>query len=803
MSQNWSGRYSSDMNLNFNHLLLVLLISCYYYTALEYSLLEVSKTSLFVPISDKDMDRPSSSSDFSETSLMMADTIICQGDPAIVLDGILVNTPGPTPYTFTDVNGNDSLGMINVIVLAPILDSDSKEICFGESFLGRTTSGPFRDTVRYVNGCDSLITTYNLLVFPKIDTTYRDTVVLCPMDPYVKETPAGILNIVNDPQSNKTEEKEFLVYKSIDDCDSIVYSHIIFFKDYMSSVEATICEEPFLTDDGQILTEEGSYPVVYTSEFGCDSTIIVNLEVGKSTTRDTVFKLCDGQSIFLDGEEKFDGSGTLKFRTPKGCDSLLNYTIEVTETIDTSRTICIGDTFLLGGLVFTESVTDLIIEDTDDNAFCNGSYLLNLTVLDCTIRANIESDSLACSDDKNGRFSFALSEGNFPFTYQWEYLDSLYEGKLDSLFVPIEAEGLPAGDYTISITDVRNMKQEFVVTIKSPDFWDHAAMESDYNGYHISCAGGADGELEIFPEGGLPPYTYQWSNGETSQKITDLSADNIAVTITDFANCDYQVLFELTEPDSLYIEIDSMKPSCDSLPTGLIEVISGEGGVEPYEYSIQGIGNSIRGQFKNLAPGNYTLIATDANGCMQEFPTELPGPDIPELVFNRNEFSELATPITIDVQSNVELDIIQWSTEDGLSCYDCLTPVATPFETTTYTIIATSKDGCVTSEEVTVNIDKKRDVYVPNIFSPNGDGLNDRLTVFGGLEISSILNFRVYSRWGELIYDQNNFPVNDPFLGWDGTFNGQKVASGTYIWSTKVLFVDGEVFEYSGTINLK
>ena len=792
------------MNLNFNHLLLFLLISCYY-SAVEHSHIEASSASPLATISEEDMDRSSSTPilDFFETSLMMGDTVICQGDPPIILDGIFVNTDGPRPYTFRDVNGNDSLGMINVIVLAPILESDSKEICFGESFLGQTTSGSFRDTVRFVNGCDSLITTYNLTVFRKIDTFYREIVVLCPEQMHVKETPAGPINVFNDPESNKTEEKEFLVYKSLEDCDSIVYSHIIFYKDYMSSIEATVCDEPFLTDDGQELTEAGSHEVVYTSYYGCDSTVIVNLEVGKSTTRDTVFRLCEGQSIMLDGEEKFDGSGTLKFRTLQGCDSLLNYTIELTEMIDTARTICLGECFFLGGLVFKESVDSFIIEDSDENAFCNGSYKLCLTVIDCTIQSDFVSDSLMCSDDKNGRFSFFLVKGNYPFTYKWQYLDSTFEGTLDSLFVPIEAEGLPAGDYPITITDVRNMEEVFIVPIKAPDFWSHTADESDNNGYHISCAGGDDGTLEIFPEGGFPPYTYQWSNGATSQKVTDLEADSIAVTITDTRNCDYQVLFELTEPDSLYIEIDSMKPSCDSLPTGLIEVVFGDGGVEPYEYSIQGIGNSVRGQFKNLAPGNYTLIAMDANGCRQEFPTELPGPDIPELVFNRNEFSELATPIKINVQSNVDLDIVQWSTEDGLSCYDCLTPTATPNETTTYTIIATSFDGCVTSEEITVNIDKRRDVYVPNVFSPNGDGHNDRFTVFGGLEVASVLKLGVYSRWGEMIFNQNNFPANDPSLGWDGTFNGQKVAFGTYIWDAKILFVDGEVIDYYGTVNLK
>ena len=188
---------------------------------------------------------------------------------------------------------------------------------------------------------------------------------------------------------------------------------------------------------------------------------------------------------------------------------------------------------------------------------------------------------------------------------------------------------------------------------------------------------------------------------------------------------------------------------------------------------------------------------------MQEFPTVLPGPDIPELVFDRNEFAELATPITLDVQANVELDIIEWSTEAGLSCYDCLTPDATPTETTTYTITAISMDGCETSEEITVNIEKKRDVYVPNIFSPNGDGLNDRFTIFGGPEVLSILDFSVYSRWGDLVYNKTNFPANDTFLGWDGTFNGQKVVAGTYIWRSQILFVDGEEFESHGTVNLK
>ena len=791
------------MNLNFNHLLLLVLI-VFYYAAPKLTYEEVSNASSAISQEDMDSFSTTTRSDFSEASLMMADTVICRGD-LIVLDGIMVNTEGSRAYTFTDINGNDSLGMINVVVLDPIIDSDTEEICFGENFLGQTTSGSFRDTIRYVNGCDSLITNYRLTVFPKIDTTFRDTVILCDGESYDRETPSGIFTIVNDPPIFRIDDRDY-IYQSVNGCDSVVNSRIIQYRDLMSTVKATICgRDTFFTDDGQKLTEEGIHPVVYQSSVGCDSTILIDLSVGISHSIDTTYKLCEGQSIFLStGEEIFDGSGTDQFRTSVGCDSIINFRVEVTETIDTSRTICLGETFTLGGIEFTESTTDFLIESSDSTTFCNGSFLLNLTVLDCSLTPIIdEGPLLMCSDDKNGRFSFSLAKGNFPFTYQWQFLDTLFEGTLDTLLQPIEAEGLPAGTYTITVTDVRLMTQEFDVTIRSPEFWSHTADESDYNGFNVSCAGGEDGVLEIFPVGGMPPYTYQWSNGASTQKVSDLTADSIVVTVTDAVNCDYQALFQLTEPDSLNIEIDSMKPSCDSLPTGLIEVVFGEGGVEPYEYSIQGIGNSVRGQFENLAPGSYTLIATDENGCMQEFPTDLPGPDIPELVFNKNEFSELATPVMLDVQSNVELDIIEWSMEEGLSCYDCLTPDASPNQTTTYTITAISFDGCETSEEITVNIEKKRDVYVPNIFSPNGDGLNDRFTVFGGPEVVNVLYFQVYSRWGDLVYDGLNLPVNDSFEGWDGTMNGQRVSAGNYIWIARILFVDGEEFEYSGTVALK
>ena len=793
------------MNLTFNHLLFFI-----FFSGLLFAL---ESRPPFISMKNKGLESTEylSTSNimkegtlFHKSSEIFADTIVCEGE-TIILDGLLVNTPGRHRYTFTSVNGLDSLGELNVIILRPTRTSEDQEICSGEDFKGYTETGTYTDTTFSRTGCDSIIAIYYLNVLSPLDTIRRPIVNLCPGESFINSTPRGEIKYENSSIDLKKEEEEF-IYTSIRGCDSVVISTIFYYQDRVSTVEATICEggDPFYADDGRELTTEGEHRVVLQSVHGCDSTIIVDLEVGNRTERDTLIPLCEGQSIFLDGKERFNGQVELTYTTLEGCDSIVNYIITVSDSIviDTSATICFGDTFHFGGIAFTET-TNTQFDLPSNISNCDSVMRLNLFVLDCEIKATIVEDSLNCSDDKNGRFSFTLTNGLWPFTYQWQYLDSLIEGRIDTLFETISAEGLPAGTYTITVTDqIRNV-QEFNVQVKSPDFWSHTSEESDHNGFHISCAGMDDGAIEIFPEGGNAPYTYQWSNGEITQKIINLSADSFVVTVTDDSNCDYQVLFAVTEPSPLYVEIDSIKPNCDSLATGVINVVLEEGGVEPYSYAIPGIGMGVRGQFSGLLPGTYDLIVTDDNGCMAAFETDLPGPDIPELEIERNYFSELGDPIKFGIQANVDLEFIEWSTQEGLSCYDCIDPTATPVESTSYTITATSFDGCSTTETLSLNIDKKRDVYVPNIFSPNGDGLNDRLSVFGGPEVANVMAMRIYSRWGELVYEQSNINVNDELMGWNGTFQGRQVPRGTYIWFIQVSFIDGEVFEYRGTVALK
>jgi gliding motility-associated-like protein len=95
---------------------------------------------------------------------------------------------------------------------------------------------------------------------------------------------------------------------------------------------------------------------------------------------------------------------------------------------------------------------------------------------------------------------------------------------------------------------------------------------------------------------------------------------------------------------------------------------------------------------------------------------------------------------------------------------------------------------------------KDRAVYIPNAFSPNGDGNNDIFYIHTGQEVASINIFKIYNRWGEVVYELNNFFANAPDQGWDGRFRGDFLNPGVFIYYAEVLFKDGRIELLKGDV---
>lgn len=93
-------------------------------------------------------------------------------------------------------------------------------------------------------------------------------------------------------------------------------------------------------------------------------------------------------------------------------------------------------------------------------------------------------------------------------------------------------------------------------------------------------------------------------------------------------------------------------------------------------------------------------------------------------------------------------------------------------------------------------------IFIPNVFSPNGDGLNDTFTVFSGEDVREILSFRVFDRWGGLVYETADLNANEFQNGWDGTRKGKLAGPGAYVYQLKVTFQDGKERDIAGTVTL-
>jgi len=137
-----------------------------------------------------------------------------------------------------------------------------------------------------------------------------------------------------------------------------------------------------------------------------------------------------------------------------------------------------------------------------------------------------------------------------------------------------------------------------------------------------------------------------------------------------------------------------------------------------------------------------------------------------------------------------------------MSCDTCFQTFTTPTNTQYYEILVMNSFGCSVIDDITIVVLKPKRVFIPNVFSPNGDGINDLFLIYAGDEVVNIKSLRIYDRWGEEVFARENFKANDPLLGWNGYFRSQIVNPGVFAYWTEIEFVDGIVKIYIGDLTI-
>ncbi len=199
----------------------------------------------------------------------------------------------------------------------------------------------------------------------------------------------------------------------------------------------------------------------------------------------------------------------------------------------------------------------------------------------------------------------------------------------------------------------------------------------------------------------------------------------------------------------------------------------------------------------------YTLLAYDSSNCFSASNSVRIVVYKPTVINIGNDTTIVAgSSVLLKPFISTDATRILWSPPAGLSCITCPNPVATPKVTTTYRLTAWNPGICISNDFIKITVTcGKENIFIPNSFTPNGDGLNDRFYVLGpGLE--SVMSMRIYNRWGNLVFEKRYINANDPLQGWDGRFNGQEVPPGTYHYFTEIICSGGAIIPLQGTITV-
>jgi gliding motility-associated-like protein len=374
----------------------------------------------------------------------------------------------------------------------------------------------------------------------------------------------------------------------------------------------------------------------------------------------------------------------------------------------------------------------------------------------------------------DGAIDLTVTGGKDPYVYAWTGTTSGYTSGDQDI------SGLTEDTYRVTVTDDYGCQAviDTILTLPPPLTID--TLISNYNGYNIRCLGYSDGWLKIIPLTGVPPYNYSWTGPDgytaASDSIFGLKEGTYIVTVTDGHNCVLTEPTTLVSPGQISMILDiglsnggANNINCIGTATGRVNITPvNAAGTTSYLWSDGGAGASRT----DLRAGNNEVIITDANGCTADTVMTLTEPDSLLITFTWvDPFCPESTDASIntDVTGGEEGYNFTWN--NGMSSAEI-----TGLMAGLYKVVVTDFNGCTVTDSLTLAPVNEICVGIPNIFSPDGDGINElwnitRMTLYPEAEVI------VMNRWGEMVWkSEKGYP--EP---WDGrASNGKALPMDSY-----------------------
>ncbi len=733
----------------------------------------------------------------------LTDTL-CSGE-SIMVNGTIYDQTNPSGTEV--IAGGSQFGCDSTVVVQlsfhPLAVFDlTQTLCTGHSLTVNGTvydennpSGTEVLPAASYTGCDSVV---NVSLNFVEEVEYELDSLLCPGQSL---TINGTVYDQNNPSGTETFPGGSWL-----GCDSTVHVLLQFAEPALRQLDTTLCSGHSLTVGGQTFDESnpsGTVVLAGQSWLGCDSIVEVSLDFYPPAEGELLGTLCPGESLTINGtvydQNNPEGTEVLAGASHSGCDSIVHISLNFYPPAlgAYATTLCPGESVTIGGQVFDETnpsgsvvlpaaaytgcdstvLVDLSFyppaEGTLDDELCDGaSVVINGVIYDASNPSGMEilpgASHTGCDSILHIDLRFAppivttldtaLCEGDFIYVNGNLY----YEGN------PSGTELIPAGSFKGCDSTVVVNLSFFPPATGTLDTILQPGQSILINGTvydHTHPTG-----TEVFPGGS-------------------------------YTGCDSTLIVKVTYKGSLAADFEAFAPSCPGSFDGLVEIYGITGGLPPFTLVFdifdQITTDTFPIVFTDLEAGPHLLEITDATGLETEIELQVPAAADLLLDLGTDREIELGESVVLSSQRNFTPVSWEWSPPDYLSCVDCADPLASPLDDITYSVTVTSANGCTVSDEVSIVVKKVRRIYVPNAFSPNGDGINDILTVFAGPQVERVDLFLIFDRWGAKVFEAKDFSPNTFDSGWDGRHLGKPLDPGVFTWFARVTFRDGhrEIFE--------
>ncbi|MEQ1744288.1 MAG: PKD-like domain-containing protein [Saprospiraceae bacterium] len=560
-------------------------------------------------------------------------------------------------------------------------------------------------------------------------------------------------------------------------CDSVVTTTTALLPSNATSVSATTCNPAQVGVSVQNLT----------NQFGCDSIVTTTTTLLPSNATSVSATTCNPAQV---------GVSVQNLTNQFGCDSVVTTTTTLLPSNATSVSATTCNPAQVG--VSVQNLT---------NQFGCDSIVTTTTTLDltgCAAVVSVSGTNPPCAGGATGSFTITVTSGLPPLQYNWaNSLGGTGSGQITALAPPTTVSNLPAGTYSITVTNPVNgaTTTASVAITAPPALVALAATPAPFSGFEVGCAGGSDGSATASAVGGTPSYQFSWSTGLPGPALTNLGAGTYTLTATDAKGCTATATATLNAPPPLVLDLKLDRGDCGD--TLVDATVTASGGVGPYSLTVDG--NMVPGTtIPSLGAGVHLLAVTDTNGCSADSAVTVLLPPLPSIALPNDTTVIIGNALRIEAVTNLSTwSSLVWQPLPDTACANCLVQEWVPGGFQLIRVTITDTFGCTATDQIRVSVEKKTELYVPNVFRPDRSGSNDVWTISAGPSVVELREVAIFDRWGDQLYLWNNPLPPNQWPGWDGTARGGlKANPGVYVYYLKVLLADGTVEVVKGDVTI-